>query len=116
MQLKKHKTKKPQKDWEIIVNKRIVGTLSFLNIDNFYEILYIEVENPFRKKGYGQILIKELIISAKEKNKKEIFLEVSSNNIPAINLYKKYNFKEYSTRKKYYKDGSDAIMMKLEFQ
>lgn len=115
MQLKKHNKKESQIDWEIIVNERIIGTISFLDIDDFYEILYIEVENPFRKKGYGETLLKELINTAKDKDKKEIFLEVSESNKPALNLYKKYNFKQYSKRNNYYKDGSTAIMMKINF-
>ena len=42
----------------------------------------------------------------------DITLEVRASNIPAQNLYKKFNFKEEGMRKGYYSDnGEDAIIM-----
>ena len=37
-------------------------------------------------------------------------LEVNTENIAAINLYKKFNFEIINTRKKYY-EGKDAYIM-----
>ena len=42
-------------------------------------------------------------------------MEVNQNNIPAINLYKKYGFNILGTRKKYYNNTDDAIIMTLYF-
>ncbi len=43
-----------------------------------------------------------------------IILEVRAQNTPAINLYKKYSFKEISVRKNYYNNPvDDAIIMEL---
>ena len=45
-------------------------------------------------------------------NCEDITLEVRASNIPAQNLYKKFNFKEEGIRKGYYSDnGEDAIIM-----
>ena len=41
---------------------------------------------------------------------KSITLEVRIDNNPAIALYKKFDFKEVSTRKNYY-NGIDGILM-----
>ena len=41
---------------------------------------------------------------------KSITLEVNKNNIPALNLYKKFNFNEVAIRKGYY-NGIDGILM-----
>ena len=41
---------------------------------------------------------------------KSITLEVNKNNIPALNLYKKFEFKEVAIRKGYYQ-GIDGILM-----
>ena len=38
-------------------------------------------------------------------------LEVNENNLPAINLYLKYGFKNVGFRKKYYKNRDSAIIM-----
>ena len=51
---------------------------------------------------------------AKKEKIKRIILEVSKNNIAAINMYKKLGFKKVSTRKKYYRIGAnflDAYLM-----
>ena len=41
---------------------------------------------------------------------KSITLEVNKNNIPALNLYKKFDFNEVAIRKNYY-NGVDGILM-----
>ena len=56
-------------------------------------------------------MLEELIKIAKERKLKDITLEVNINNISAINLYKKYDFKEVGLRKKYYSNCEDALIM-----
>ena len=56
-------------------------------------------------------MLEELIRIAKNRKLKDITLEVNINNIPAINLYKKYNFEEVGIRKKYYNNVEDALIM-----
>ena len=53
------------------------------------------------------MLINHVINFAKGK---KLILEVSEQNINAINLYKKHNFVEINRRKGYY-NGIDAIIM-----
>ena len=45
-------------------------------------------------------MLEELIKMDKKKKKKNITLEVNVNNIPAINLYKKYGFEQARFEKK----------------
>ena len=59
-------------------------------------------------------MLEKLIKIAKERKLNSITLEVNTKNIPAINLYKKYNFKEVGLRKNYYKNCEDALIMTLE--
>lgn len=61
-------------------------------------------------KGYGTELVKELINIAKINNIEKLFLEVRVSNIKAIKLYEKCGFEKISVRKKYYKDGEDALI------
>lgn len=90
-------------------------------VENNIEIGYIEYE-----KLYEIIDIINVYVSELERNKhiatkmfeylinnnefKKIMLEVSEYNIPAINLYKKLNFKQIHIREKYYKDANALIM------
>ncbi len=41
-------------------------------------------------------------------------MEVSVKNIPARGLYEKLGFRKVGIRKRYYPDGSDAILMEKE--
>jgi ribosomal-protein-alanine N-acetyltransferase len=41
----------------------------------------------------------------------EVVLEVKVHNEKAINLYKKNGFAPVGLRRKYYADGSDALLM-----
>lgn len=78
-------------------------------------ITNIVTKKDKRRNKIGTRMLEELIKVAKEKKLKDITLEVNVNNIPAINLYKKYNFKEVGIRKKYYNNTDDAIIMTLNF-
>lgn len=75
------------------------------------EILRIGVISGFRKKGIGMEMISYL-----KKRNKPVILEVSSENIPAISLYRKAGFKLKGSRREYYPDGSDALLMEYNGQ
>lgn len=89
-------------------NSQIIGYLSY-TISDQIEILKICVDKDKRNLGIGQTLIDKLSFY-----QKDIFLEVSENNL-AKNFYAKLGFKLISVRKKYYKDGSDALIMVKRF-
>lgn len=74
-------------------------------------ITNIVTKKDKRKNKVATRMLEELIKISKERNLDNITLEVNVKNIPAINLYKKYNFKEVGKRKKYYNDIDDAIIM-----
>jgi len=76
-------------------------------------IMDIVTKKNKRHQGFAKILLNELINISKEKNCSSITLEVNENNLPAIDLYKKFNFKEVGKRKKYYRNGDTAILMTL---
>ena len=59
-------------------------------------------------------MLEELIKIAKSKDLKLVTLEVNIHNEIAINLYRKYDFKEVGKRPKYYNNTDDAIIMTLE--
>lgn len=90
----------------------IVGYIGFWDIDFDIHLLTLAVQKEYRKRGIGSYLIEFVIAYAKEHLSKKIFLEVSVENIPAINLYKKYGFVETNVRKKYYQDISALLMEK----
>ena len=87
-------------------NRNIVGYLYYSDIYERIEINQIEVEASNRNCGKGSMLLKKLIDNVD----KSITLEVKKDNIPAIKLYEKFNFKAKAIRKGYY-NGIDGILM-----
>lgn len=85
------------------------GYLFYLENQFELELLRIGVPFEFRRQGIAEKLIEALIQIS---GIREIFLEVKSENFPAIELYKKKGFIIFALRKKYYPDGKDAILMK----
>lgn len=84
--------------------------------ENDCHILSFGVLEKYRKKGMGGSLLNYVIETAKIRNLSFISLEVRADNPEAIHLYKKFGFEELGYRKKYYKDGSDALIMMLELE
>ena len=74
------------------------------------ELMNIVVKKDFRNCGIGAILLKNIIKKARELEIKKIYLEVNDTNLPAINLYKKFNFKQIGIRKKYYGHNNGSLM------
>lgn len=89
---------------------KIIGFLNIFEIYDKIEIVNINIKDEYQGKGYSKLLMDKLITYSKNHNIKNITLEVNSNNSIAINLYKKYEFKEVAIRKKYY-NGIDGILM-----
>lgn len=93
------------------INNVIVGFAGIIILPDDVEITNIVTKKIERKKGIGKLLLDKLIEMAKETKKETISLEVNEKNIPAIKLYKKFDFKEVGIRKKYYNGIDNAIIM-----
>jgi len=96
---------------KLVLKKQIIGFLQFSLNKSDCDIISIGVLQKFQNMGYGKLLVEYLI----SLNLKNIFVEVSSNNINAIMFYYRLNFLKIGLRKNYYKkQKSDAILLKLE--
>ena len=77
-------------------------------------LLNIGITKDARGKGYGEKLLKKMIVAAEVMGSKKIILEVRVSNTTAYNLYKKLGFEDIGLRKKYYRlpEGrEDAYVM-----
>ena len=90
-------------------NRLMLGYFIYRKLFSEYHILNIGVSPYRRKEGIGSIFLKDFLNDLE--NISTVFLEVKKSNFPAINLYKKNGFKVFGERKKYYKDGSSALLM-----
>ena len=100
--------------WKIDIGK-IIGYVSFFKIKDEAEIIKIGIDKFYQRKNYGSQVISEM----KRIGIKKIFLEVSIENVEAINFYLKNGFYKTGIRKGYYKQKDntrvDAFILSLEF-
>ena len=74
------------------------------------ELMNIVIKKESRNCGTGYKLLQAIIQKAQQLKLKTIFLEVNEQNAPAINLYKKLNFKQIGIRKNYYGNNNGILM------
>lgn len=97
------------------LNNTIVGFAGIWKAVDDVHITNIVVNKKFRKQNIGSLMLSKLLELAKlEPNITSITLEVNSNNISAIKLYKKFGFQVVGLRKKYYNNIDDAIIYTKE--
>lgn len=87
-------------------NNVIIGYLYYSDIYDRLEINQIEIEINHRNCGKGSMLLDYFT----ENVDKNITLEVKKDNIPALKLYKKFDFEQKAIRKGYY-NGVDGLLM-----
>lgn len=75
-------------------------------------ITTIAIAPEFRRRRFAEALLKQIIDDCYLAKIKYITLEVRVSNTPAINLYSKYGFTSFGTRKGYYQNNNeDALIM-----
>ena len=72
------------------------------------ELLRIGVPPAFRRRGHGRQLLQDACCAWRSAGATKAFLEVSVNNLAAIQLYLADGWKETGLRRAYYPDGADA--------
>ena len=78
------------------------------------EILTIGVLPNLRRRGLGQGLLRKGIAKAIDLGAASIFLEVDLGNRAAQALYAAAGFSEVGRRKRYYANGADALVLRLD--
>ncbi len=75
------------------------------------EVHTIGVDPRFQGQGIGKALLEALLERADEVQA-PVFLEVRTDNVPAITLYEKHGFTQIGLRRRYYQpSGADAYTM-----
>lgn len=97
---------------EDLETNEVIGFVGVWIVAGEGDITNIAVNPNYRKHGVASNLLLNLLDICKSLNCNDITLEVRESNIPAQNLYKKFDFKEEGIRKGYYSDnGENAIIM-----
>jgi ribosomal-protein-alanine N-acetyltransferase len=78
------------------------------------EILTLAVVPAVRRQGQGGALLAAAMAGAAARGATAMFLEVSERNAAARALYAAAGFAEAGRRRRYYADGSDALVMRRD--
>lgn len=92
-----------------------LGFVSIWFLADEAHITAIAVEEAWRGRGLGELLLIGAIENSMRRNSRVVTLEVRVSNETAISLYEKYNFRRVGVRRGYYTDNrEDAAIMTTE--
>lgn len=98
------------------INNNVIGYIVFYIFCGEGHIMNIAVDSAFRRQGVARYLISSALEIVRRQSGNEVYLEVAANNTPAKQLYRQLGFKIYGIRKKYYRNGEDAYILRKEVQ
>jgi [ribosomal protein S18]-alanine N-acetyltransferase len=79
------------------------------------EILTLAVAPAVRRQGRAASLLRGAVAHVRGIGARALFLEVGTGNEAARALYARAGFVEVGRRARYYADGSDALVLRLDF-
>ena len=74
-------------------------------------IVTIGVDPDWQQRGLGEALVQHALDLAHELGCEAVSLECRESNAAARALYAKYGFEQVGRRRRYYKDGEDALIL-----
>ncbi len=89
----------------------VVGYLVAQTIFESSDLFYVAVHPDFLRLGHGQQLMDQYFKDCRMGEVINLSLEVRVSNVAAIKMYEKYGYVAVTTRKNYYADGEDAVLM-----
>jgi len=90
----------------------LLGYAGFWTLSDEIHISTIAVNPAFRRRGFGQLLLLNILFLSYRHEASLVTLEVRETNLGAQEMYKKYRFSEVGLRRGYYRDtGEDATLM-----
>lgn len=92
----------------------IVGYAGLMCIEPIADVQTIAVVPGYEGRGIGSTLLTHLINEARQRGAADVLLEVRADNPRAQQLYVRFGFEQIHIRPRYYRDGVDALIMRLQ--
>ncbi|MFJ3956212.1 ribosomal protein S18-alanine N-acetyltransferase [Arthrobacter sp. NPDC090010] len=92
----------------------VVGYAGLMCIPPIADVQTIAVIPEFEGRGIGSALLRTLLQRAANGQAEDVLLEVREDNPRAQALYLRFGFERIAVRKRYYKGGIDALIMRRE--
>ncbi|EIE26453.1 acyl-CoA N-acyltransferase [Coccomyxa subellipsoidea C-169] len=78
------------------------------------QVMALAVSAKSRRRGIGQLLLRELLDISRRQGDFIAMLEVKASNHGALLMYSKLGFDEVGRRPRYYSDGEDALLLQKQ--
>ena len=92
---------------------RIVAYAGLMCVPPIADVQTIAVVPDCEGRGIGSALLTGLIGEARARGAADVLLEVRADNPRAQALYRRFGFTQIHVRRRYYRDGADALIMQL---
>ena len=93
----------------------LIGYCGYLRSFETADITNVTVRKDFRRRGAGEIMVRQLMEEGRRAGIERFSLEVRRSNAAAIALYEKLGFREEGVRRGYYENPrEDALILWTE--
>ncbi|WP_261624141.1 GNAT family N-acetyltransferase [Nesterenkonia marinintestina] len=92
---------------------QLLGYVGLMCVPPFADVQTLAVARAGRRRGLGRLLLRTLIEEGRDRGAEQVLLEVRIDNHGAQHLYRGEGFSVIHTRRGYYRDGCDALIMRL---
>ena len=100
----------------LLIKNLVIGICVFQVVLDEAQINYFAIKREFRRQGFGTFFMKNIMQAIDLVNVNKMYLEVSEKNFSADKFYNDLGFTTVGIRKKYYKDGSHALLKEKNLQ
>lgn len=94
---------------------RAIGYCGTMVVADTADVQTIGVLPEYEGHGFGRAMLEQMHERARELGAERILLEVRADNPRAQRLYERNGYRAIHTRRRYYEDGTDAIIMECAF-
>jgi [ribosomal protein S18]-alanine N-acetyltransferase len=91
---------------------QVVGYAVTMGSADLVDLQRIGVHPERQRQGVARTLLEDSLTHAREEGATRMLLEVSAENAAALAFYAAADFVEIDRRRRYYRDGSDAVVMR----
>ena len=97
-----------------VTGEPVVGHVLFTVAGPCADVLTIAVHPDHRRRGHARALLQHAHDALHSTGVEEVFLEVRADNDGAIALYTAMAYERVGLRRRYYRDGVDAVLMRRD--
>lgn len=94
---------------------RAIGYCGTMVVADTADVQTIGVLPEYEGHGFGRAMLEQMHERARELGAERILLEVRADNPRAQRLYERNGYRAIHVRRRYYEDGTDAIIMECAF-